>query len=454
MELWDLTLTEAKALLGSGEITSLELVSALLDRAEALQDLNAFAHLDRDAILGSARDCDAQRKFEAALPLLHGLPISFKDNIACVGMPMRANTPALQAFELMADATVAAKLKSAGAIPFGKNTMHEIAFGGTSNNSLGGPVRNPFDTTRVPAGSSGGTGSAVGGRLVPAGIGSDTGGSVRVPAAFNGIFGYRPSTGRWSGYGVLPLSNTRDTLGPLARSVADLDLIDSVVSERQLATKADLPGLRLGKPSGFYWENLAEDVRIECKNAIARLADAGATIVEIDLVPLTTRAREIAFPIVFFEAVPVLTEFLREWQTGISVQTLLGTVASPDVAAVAKILMDPTQAVPPSDYRRAIEEIVPEIAKGHAALLAEHRLDAIVYPTSPITAPKIGDDDTTELNGERVPTVLTVIRDWERSKDEALKAGAQWLVVEHDSPKDPAASIKASLGYLKTLESA
>ncbi|MQB46233.1 indoleacetamide hydrolase [Rhizobium sp. ICMP 5592] len=411
MALWKLTLTEANALLEKGNITSVELVSSLLDRADALSELNAFAHLDREQILSTARDCDARRKdADRPLPILHGLPISLKDNIACVGMPMRANTPALQNFEPTQDATVAAKLKAAGAIPFGKNTMHELAFGGTSNNTFGGPVRNPFDTTRVPAGSSGGTGAAVGGRLVPAGIGSDTGGSVRVPASFNGVFGYRPTTGRWSGHGVLPLSHTRDTLGPLARSVSDLDLIDRALSEREPAVMAEIRTLRLGKPSGFYWDNLAEDVRTVCEHALSRLAGAGATIVEIDLVPLTNLVREIAFPIVFYEAVPELTGFLEKWKTELTVETLLSSVASPDVAAVAKILMDPAQAVPSSAYKRAIEEIIPEIAAGHAKILAEHQLDGIVYPTSPITAPKIGDDETTNLNGEQVPTFLTVIR--------------------------------------------
>ncbi|NTI78752.1 indoleacetamide hydrolase [Agrobacterium rhizogenes] len=411
MELWKLTLTEASTLLGRGEITSVDLVSDLLDRAHVLSGLNAFTYLDREEIIAAARDCDVRRrKADGPLPILYGLPISLKDNIACVGMPMTANTPALENFRPQADATVVERLKSAGAILFGKNTMHELAFGGTSNNSFGGPVRNPFNRTRVPAGSSGGTASAVGGRLVPAGIGSDTGGSVRVPASFNGVFGYRPTVGRWSGNGVLPLSHTRDTLGPLARSVSDLDLIDRAINAREPAVPAEIGTLRLGKPSGFYWENLAEDVRAACEDALSRLSDAGATIVEIDLVPLTARVREIAFPIVFYEAVPELSAFLKEWKTGLTVDKLLSDVASPDVAQVAKILMDPAQAVALADYRRAIDEMIPEIAAGYASVLAENRLHGTLYPTSPITAPKIGDDDTTDLNGERVPTFLTVIR--------------------------------------------
>ncbi len=278
-----LTLTEASALLRNGKLTSVELVTDLLDRADSHSHLNAFSELDRETILKAAKTSDDALAAGHDLPILHGLPISLKDNIASIGSKMQANTPALSNFRPKADAAVVEKLKAAGAIIFGKNTMHEIAFGGTSNNSFGGPVRNAVNPERIPGGSSGGTASAVGASLVPAGIGSDTGGSVRVPAAFNGVCGYRPSTGRWSGEGVLPLSSTRDTLGPLARSVADIDLIDRAVVGRDAASPKNLSDLRLGKPTAFYWENLAPDVRAASEEALKLLSEAGVTFVDIDL---------------------------------------------------------------------------------------------------------------------------------------------------------------------------
>ena len=190
--------------------------------------LNAFIHLDPEQVRAAARAADA--KGSAAGGPLHGVPLALKDNLDTADMPTTGGTPGLKGHRPKRNADVVQKLFDAGAIAFGKANLHELAYGITNNNAGFGAARNPYDPTRIPGGSSGGVGTAVGARIVPGGIGSDTGGSVRVPAALCGIVGFRPTTGRWSQAGVVPISHTRDTPGPMTRSVADCALLDSVVT--------------------------------------------------------------------------------------------------------------------------------------------------------------------------------------------------------------------------------
>ncbi len=226
-----LTISAAAAALRRREMTALAYADALLAQAEKAAKLNAFIHFDADQVRAAARAADAQRLAGAAtLGALHGVPLALKDNLDTVDMPTTGGTPGLKGHRPKRNAAVVQKLLDAGAIAFGKANLHELAYGISNNNAGFGAARNPYDPSRIPGGSSGGVGAAVGARIVPGGIGSDTGGSVRVPAALCGIVGFRPSTGRWSQSGVVPISHTRDTPGPMTRSVADCVLLDGVVT--------------------------------------------------------------------------------------------------------------------------------------------------------------------------------------------------------------------------------
>jgi len=195
-DLTSLTAGEAAKAIADGKITSESLVEALLTNAKANEAGHAFITLDGDGALAAAKAADATiAKGEAAGPLA-GVPIVVKDNISAAGLPTTAGTPALKDWVPATDAPVLAKLKAAGAILLGKTNMHELAFGITSNNAAFGAVANAYDPSRFAGGSSGGTGAAVGGRMAPAGLGTDTGGSVRIPSALNGVAGLRPSVGR------------------------------------------------------------------------------------------------------------------------------------------------------------------------------------------------------------------------------------------------------------------
>ena len=208
--------SQAVAAIRTGRLSAEAYVNTLLARAEQLKDLNAFITLDRAGALAAARAVDALRSSGAALPSLAGLPIVVKDNINTKNLPTTAGTAALRNVQPKSNAPTLQKLIDAGAIVFGKTNMHELAFGITSTNltSFAGPVKNPYDTTRIPGGSSGGTAVAIAARIVPSGLGTDTGGSTRVPAALCGIVGLRPSGGN-GGSGVVPISHTRDTVGPM-----------------------------------------------------------------------------------------------------------------------------------------------------------------------------------------------------------------------------------------------
>ena len=222
----DLTVSEAAAAIARGELSALAYAEALLACAAERRALNAFIHHDADGVRAAARAADAARRDGASLGPLHGVPLALKDNLDTAGMPTTGGTPGLRRHRPMQNAPVVQKLLDAGAIAFGKANLHELAYGITNNNGGFGAARNPYDAARIPGGSSGGVGAAVGARIVPAGIGTDTGGSVRIPAALCGIVGFRPTTGRWSTAGVVPISHTRDTPGPMARSVADCVLLD------------------------------------------------------------------------------------------------------------------------------------------------------------------------------------------------------------------------------------
>jgi mandelamide amidase len=201
------------------------------------------------------------------------VPLAIKDNVDTADLPTTGGTAGLKTNRPKRNAPVAQKLLDAGAILFGKANLHELAFGVTNNNKSFGAARNPYDPSRIPGSSSGGTAAAVATRLVPGGIGSDTGGSVRIPAALCGIVGFRPTTGRWSAAGVVPISPTRDTPGPMTRSVVDCALLNGIVIGGATAlTPATLKGMRLPRSAAVTMRRAASAGRACAGGRAARSA--------------------------------------------------------------------------------------------------------------------------------------------------------------------------------------
>ena len=434
-ELSELTASQAAAAIRSGKISSVALVKALIAKAEAGRGLNAFITLGAKAAMAAAKRADAKVKAKAELGPLHGVPIVVKDNIHVKGMPNTAGTPGMKSFRPKRNAPVVAKLIAAGAIVLGKTNMHELAFGITSNNAVFGAVGNAYDKSRFAGGSSGGTAAAVGARMAPAGLGSDTGGSVRIPAAVNGVAGLRPTIGRYPQSGITPISHTRDTAGPIARTVGDLVLLDRVIAGGGKIEAAGLKGLRLGLPRGYFWANLEPETRRIAEQVVAKLKAAGATLVEADLPGVMGLNNKVSFPVALYEVKGDLASYLKRYKTGISLKALAGMIASPDVKGVFMGPVLGPKAMPRKVYKAAITTFRPQLRQAYAEYFARHQVAAIIFPTTPLPAGPIkGSDASVMLNGKKVPTFPTFIR----NTDPGSNAGIPGLTV-------PAGLTKAGL---------
>ena len=426
-ELIELSAGEAAVRIRAGTLRSEDLVRALVDVAERRRDLNAFITFDRDRTLAAARKADGLAVRKSFAGPLHGVPIVVKDNIHVAGLPNSAGTPGLRDFVPARNAPVAEKLIRAGAIVLGKTNMHELAFGITSNNAAFGPARNAYDPSRIAGGSSGGTGNAIAARMAPAGLGSDTGGSVRVPAALNGISGLRPTLGRYSQEGITPLSHTRDTAGPMAREVADLVLLDTVITgARDKVAPAPLRGLRVGVPRAVFWKNLDTETEGLATGALDRLRDAGAVVVDVDMPGLAELNGKVSFPVALYEANVDLSRYLKRYRIALDLKGLAERIASPDVKGLfaSAIVPGAKEAIPEKVYRDALAAR-PALQRLYAETFRTHGVAALVFPTTPLPAAPVGDDQTTKLNGADVPTLPTFIQ----NTDPGSNAGIPGLTV-------------------------
>ncbi len=407
--LHDLGVGEAAKAIRTGEITAETLAEALLAQAAANKHLGAFITLNPDGVREAARKADQQRAAGATLGRLHGVPLALKDNLDTADLPTTGGTPGLAGNRPKRNAAIVDKLFAAGAIALGKMNLHELAYGITNNNATFGPARNPYAPDRIPGASSGGTGVAVAARIAPGGIGTDTGGSVRVPAALCGIVGLRPTTGRWSQAGIVPISHTRDTAGPMTRSVADCVLLDGVVtgSPTEVAP-AQLKGLRIGVPRKPFWENLDAELEKICEGALRRLTDAGVVLVDVDMSEEASLDAEAGFPIALYETVIDLNSYLAEHETGLDFAGLVAKVASPDVKGILQSLIG-AGAMPEPAYRKALQQRA-ALQETYSRHFREHGIAAIFFPTTPAPAAKIGEDETFMLNGKAAPTFATFIR--------------------------------------------
>lgn len=280
-------------------VSPVELTRACLARIEAVDSrLNAFITVTTDEALGAARQAESAIAAGRYLGPLHGIPVALKDIFGLAGVRMTAASRILDENVSAEDAEAAARLKAAGAVIIGKLNMHEFAFGATGINPHYGPARNPWDTERVTGGSSSGAGAAVAAGECPAALGTDTGGSIRIPASLCGVVGLKPTYGRVSRRGVLPLSWSLDHVGPLTRTVEDAAIVLQAIAGRdeddassspepvpdyRSALRDGLRGLRIGVPSHFFFDTLEPGVDEAVRRAIAEMEGLGAVLVEVSL---------------------------------------------------------------------------------------------------------------------------------------------------------------------------
>jgi mandelamide amidase len=392
-----LTATQAVAAIQSGRLKATAYVATLLARAAALSSLNALTTLDLDGALAAAQRIDAlPATAKAQLPLA-GLPIVVKDNINTAGLQTSAGTPALEGFVPKNNAPSLQRLIDAGAIVLGKANMHELAFGITSTNlaTHAGPVRNPYDPSLIPGGSSGGTAVAIAARIAPAGLGTDTGGSTRIPAALTGTAGFRPSVGNGGVErryhdpdAVVPISHTRDTIGPMARTVADIALLDGVITGAGALPVLTLNGLRIGLPAPL-WDGLERQVDDVARAALSRLEAAGVVFVPVAMNELEQLNGMVGGPLAIHEARDDVLAWLVANDAPVkTVADLAARIASPDVRAIYdSVLADALGA----HYAAALNHWRPRLQQYMAATFAGERLDALLFPTTRLAAVPIDD---------------------------------------------------------------
>jgi indoleacetamide hydrolase len=409
-ELISLGAAEAIASIRQGDITAERYVDALIAQYERTRSLAAITSIDIDRLRAAARDVDAQRLRGQPLGPLAGLPLAVKENINTAWLPTTAGTPALQGNVVGQDAPLLGPLYQAGAILFGKANMHELAFGITGVSSQG-QSRNPYHTDMITGASSSGTAAAVAARVVPAGIGSDTGGSVRIPGALCGCSGFRPTARRYSNAGMVPVSHTRDTAGFMARSVDDICLLDSVLTGSARVQITSLAGLRVGVPSALFWEDLEPDLEVVAREALLKLQDAGVVLVETDVPGLREANERVGFPVAFYEAAVDLPAYLAAYAPHVGFDELIAQISDP--AVKARLTHARQAGKDKQSYDTAMNVHRPQLQRIYADYFSERGLAAVVFPTTPATARPIrpfGQDSTIELGGREVDSFLTYIR--------------------------------------------
>jgi aspartyl-tRNA(Asn)/glutamyl-tRNA(Gln) amidotransferase subunit A len=376
-------------------VSAVELVTAATERMVRHNDqLCAFITMTAEQALQQAQEADRELASGTDRGPLHGIPIAFKDLFATRGVRTTGGSLVYQNYVPDFDATVVERLRAAGAISLGKLNMHEMAYGITSANPHFGAVRNPWNPGHSPGGSSGGSAAVVAAHIVYMAMGTDTGGSIRIPAAFCGTVGLKPTYGRVSRHGVLPLGYSLDHMGPLTRNVRDAAVVlnaiagpdpeDPTSSRRGVsdyvpAEGCSIRGLRIGFPENFFFERLDPDVESAVRGAIARAESLGASVRPVKL-PDIGALNAVARMVLLAEASAVASPVLER-------RELFG----PDVLA----LLDQGRLVPAVDYINA-QRLRRRMRREFQALWSE--VDCLFAPTTPNTAPKIGDA-TVRLGG-------------------------------------------------------
>jgi len=407
-EIAELSVTSAAGLIHRKELSPVELVRAVLDRIDAYgKRINAYIALHAEEAIQAARRAEDALVHRHPLGPLHGVPLAVKDLFFEAGLPTTAGSRVLQDFVPREDATVIRRLREAGAVLLGRLNLHELAYGVTNENPHFGPVRNPWNLSRIAGGSSGGSAAAVAASLCLASLGTDTGGSIRIPAACCGVVGLKPTYGRVSRHGVLPLAWSLDHVGPITKSVEDAALLLQVMAgldprdptaspvpvpaySRMLG--GDLEGVRVGVPTGFFTDPVEIDpaVLAAVQAAIHVMESVGASIMEVSM-PFLRHAPAVQFFTLATEASANHGWLLRTRgrELGLDVRRRL---------ELGEFIAAP-QYVRSQQVRRRLVREFADVFR-HA--------DLLVTPTLPVVAPPLGAE-TVAIQGvqKRLQPTLT-----------------------------------------------
>ncbi len=392
-----LTAGQLAGLIERRAVSPVEVLAASLARIARLDgQLNCFVSVLGEGAMAAARQAEREIAAGGYRGPLHGIPIALKDIFDLEGSPTTASSRILRDHVATADSTVARKLREAGAIVVGKTNLHEFAFGVTTNNPHFGPTRNPWDLRRVPGGSSGGSGAAMAASLCPVAMGTDTGGSIRIPASVCGVVGLKPTFGRVSKAGVVPLAWSLDHTGPLTRCAEDAAIVlraiagydpddpstvDEPVPDYRQAIGRDVRGLRLGVPREHFYALVDREVEAAVRGAIAALVGLGVIVEEVSLPHIDLAAS--AFNLIIqSEAAAFHGPWLRtrpqDYGADIRPRLEVGSLA----LATDYINAQRVRAQVRTDFYRALQEV-----------------DALVTPTLPAVAALIGEERI-DVNGQ------------------------------------------------------
>jgi aspartyl-tRNA(Asn)/glutamyl-tRNA(Gln) amidotransferase subunit A len=393
------------------KLSPVELTKLMLDRIERLNPkLNTYITVAAELALRQAKKAESElfaargRQGHRDRGPLHGIPISLKDNIYTAGIRTTAGSKILKDFVPQHDAQVVVLMKEAGAVILGKTNLHEFAYGVTTNNPHYGPTRNPWDPSRIPGGSSGGSAAAVASGLCYGSIGTDTGGSLRIPASLCGIVGLKPTLGRVSGAGVIPLSTTLDCTGPLARSTRDAAILLRAVGGLATLRHSDwstprfsrrLKKIRLGLPKEIFFDLVSAEVQSSFDSTLRDLRKLGAQIQQISI-PLLNNTEDAGNQIAWPEA----THFhhqsgwfpARSEEYGEDVRTRLEMGAKTSATVYLEAL---------GQRVRFIQEL--------SSKMYDASIDALVVPTTPIAAPRFVEEST-RIGEKEHPTRALLLR--------------------------------------------
>ncbi len=410
------TAAEMASALAAKEVSSVELTQAHLNRIAAVDnDVKAFLHVDTEGALAQATAVDADRAAGKSLSPLAGIPLALKDVLAQKGIPTTAGSKILQGWKPPYDSTVVSKLKNAGVVILGKTNMDEFAMGSSTENSGYGPTHNPWDLTRTPGGSSGGSSAAVAAFEAPLAIGSDTGGSIRQPAALTGIVGVRPTYGAVSRYGLIAYSSSLDQAGPFGRTVLDTAMLHEIIAGHDAhdatsinapvpavvaaAKSGDVKGMKIGVIKQLQGEGYQKGVQTRFAESLDLLASLGAEIVEVDC-PSFEFALAAYYLIAPSECSSNLARFdamrygLRTGdEGGVSAEAVMAATRDAGFGReVKRRIILGTYALSSGYYDAyygSAQKIRTLIIEDYAKAFA--KADVLVSPTAPTTAYKIGE---------------------------------------------------------------
>jgi aspartyl-tRNA(Asn)/glutamyl-tRNA(Gln) amidotransferase subunit A len=365
--------SELVRMLAERQVSSVEVTRAFIERIQRLDsELRAYITVDAEQALAEA---------EQARGPLHGLPVAVKDNIPTRGLRTTGGSRMLRDWVPDHDAPVVHRLRQAGGVVLGKTNLHEFAYGGTCTNVEFGAVRNPWNRACVPGGSSGGSGAAVAAGLAPAALGTDTAGSIRLPACQCGVVGLKARYGLVSIESVIPLAWSLDHVGPITRTVADAALLLEAASAQPTGVPAWQRGLRLGLPRAYFFEALQPDVAVAVEQALGVLRGLGATFVNVEW-PAVKLSNSVTWTIILAEASAYHRPWLRERPEDYSDATRADLELGEHVAATDYIQAQRARSV----LKQQVEQVLAQV-------------DALVTPMLAITAPRIGQT-TVEVGGK------------------------------------------------------